>query len=594
MKIRVAEKIVDILIEVGIRHLFGIPGGLVMNIFDAMHDRQDQIMPIVARDEQTASCMAEMYGKLTRRPGVFAAQGGFAASTGLFGVFEAFMASTPMLVLTEMSDLGPFSIHSPFQSSTGEYGTLDVKEVFKNNTKYLTVAHYPREAILGVQLAIKHAVSDRPGPSVCIFKSRAIGGTVEGEGLPAIYETKRFLISSKTRPPEQEIERASDLLAGAKRPVIIAGNGLRISGGFEELREVAEFLGAPVVTSYMGKSSLSETHPLAAGTIGYTGSSFANDTLSLADVILVAGCRLKAQETCFENTKVIDPKRQKIIQIDIDPRNASWTVPVDVALIGDAALTLGLLKAAIERTGKKINGSKRIEEFRALKEKRAFFDDPVLRSTAVPIYPQRVVRELQEALPEETILCTDGGNNRHWMNHFFQTKRPNCYFGTGGLGGVSWSLPAALTAKILYPGVPSVAVCGDGGFAMQMHVLLTALQYRVSPIFVIMNNASFGMTGQSMGDRGACCDLIDVDFAAAARSFGCFGERVDRPGQVAEAVRAALAQQKPAVVDVVIDRNQSMKGTIYSPLASEALKKAYEGEGIQASSLRVFKDKKAY
>ncbi len=588
MRIQAAEKVIDILIEAEIGHFFGLPGGFVMNLYEAMFDRQDRIKAIVPRDEQTASCMAEMYGKLTRRPGVFAAQAGFAGSTGLFGVIEALLASTPMLVLTEMSEFGPFAIHAPFQSGTGEYGSFDLPASLRHNTKFMAVAHYPREAVLGVQLALKHALSGRPGPSACIFRSNAIGGSFEEEGLPAVYETERFLVSSKTCPPDAEIERAADLLVKAERPVLIAGNGLRISGGFQDLKELAEVLGAPVVTSYLGKSAIPETHPLAAGTIGFTSSSFSNDTLSLADVILVIGCRLKPQETCFESTKLIDPKRQRIIQIDIDPRNASWTIPVDVALIGDASLALRSVKKAIDRREKKYSAPKRIHTFQDLKEKRSAFNDPVLLSKNRPIYPQRVVRELEEVLPEETILCTDGGNNRHWMNHFFRTKRQNCYFGTGGLGGVSWSLPAALTAKILYPERPSVGVCGDGGFAMQMHVLLTALQYQVAPIYVVMNNACFGMTGQSMGDRSIGCDLIDVDFAAIARSCGCFGERVDQPGQVGEAVRAALGQNKPAVVDVVIDRDQSMKGTIFSPLASEVLKEVNQREGIRSPGWRLF------
>jgi len=491
MEVHAVDKIIDILIELEIKHFFGIPGGFMMNFFEAVHDKQDKIMPIVPRNEWAASCMAEMYGKLTRKPGVFVAQGAFAGSIGLFGILEAFLASTPMLVLTEMSDFGPFGVYSPMQSGTGDFGSFDIRGIFKNNSKYLFVANYPREAILGVQTAIKHAVCGKQGPSVCIFRSNAIGGRFEEEGLPAIRETRSLLASSNTCPPSQEIERAADILVKAERPVIISGNGIRIAGAFDELRQTAEALGAPVATSYLGKSNIAETHPLSAGPIGWTGLPFAHDIVSMADAILVVGCRLKPQETCFQNPKLIDSKRQKIIQIDIDPRNASWTIPAETVLIGDASTTLRLLKQAIETRGKKYDALKRVKEFEGLKEKRAFFEDPVLHSRNVPIYPQRVVRELQQVLPEETIISTDGGSNRHWMNHFFQTKRPNCYFGTHGLGGVSWSLPATLAAKVLFPERPCVGVCGDGGFAMQMNVLLTARQYKLSPIYVIMNNTSF-------------------------------------------------------------------------------------------------------
>ncbi|MFC1491879.1 thiamine pyrophosphate-binding protein [Nitrospinota bacterium] len=570
-----ADRIIDVLIEAGITHFFGLPGGYVIDLYEALHDKQDRITPITPRDEQTASCMAEMYGKLTGKPGVFAAQGAFAGSTGMFGLIEAYLASTPMLVLSELTDFGNFAMHGPIQSGTGNYGSFDLPSIFQQNTKFLSVAHYPLEAVLGVQLAIKHATTGRPGPCACLFRSHAVKGKIEENSLPEIHDTKRLLTDSKTCPPAPEIDRAADLLSRAKNPVIISGNGLRISRGFGQLERMAEALGAPVVTSYLGKSTIPETHPLAAGPIGYTGTPFANDTLAMADVILVAGSRLKPQETCYEHPELIDPQRQKIIHIDIDGRNASWTLPAEIVLIGDAALTLDLLLERIGAREKDFDARARIQKFQDLKRHKEFFSAPSLESEAVPILPQRLVREVQEACPEEAIVCTDAGNNRHWMNHFFQTKRTNSYFGTGGLGGVSWSLPAALTAKILYPETPAIGVCSDGGFAMQMHVLLTALQYRVAPVYVIMNNSSLGMVAQGMGERRTGTDFPDVDFAAIARSFGCFGERATRPGEARDAIREALRQDKPAVIDAVIDPNQLMKAEIYSPLAMEALQGHY-------------------
>ena len=566
-----ADRIIDCLIEAGITHLFGLPGGSMMELYKALHGREAQLKPIVPRDEQTASCMAEMYGKLTGRPGVFTGQGGFAGSTGLFGVIEGFLASTPMVVLTELSECDTFTVHGPIQSGSGHYGSFDIQSIFQRNTKYLCVAHYPREAVLGVQLAIKHALTGRPGPTACIFRSNALKGEVEAGGLPEIYDTRRLLTSSKTCPPAHAVEAAVTLLAAARNPVILAGNGVRISQAHDELREFAEALGAPVVTSTLGKSAIPENHPLAAGPIGYTGLAFANDTLSMADVILVAGSRLKPQETCYENPKLIDPDRQKIIHIDIDARNASWTFPAEIALIGDAGLTLRMLKAALAQRGGRRDAAARTSNFLALKEKRAYFSHPSTRSTAVPMHPQRLVQEVNDAVPDEAIVCSDAGNSRHWMNHFYQTRRANSYFGSGGLGGVSWSLPATLTAKILFPERPAVGVCGDGGFAMQMHVLLSALQYQVAPVYVVMNNSMLGMTSQAMGELSTGCEFPDVNFAAIARACGCFGEQAARPGEVTEAVRAALRQDKPAVIDVTIDRKQDMKAAIYSAWAMEAM-----------------------
>jgi acetolactate synthase-1/2/3 large subunit len=565
-----AERIVDCLVEAGIGHFFGMPGGATMEIYKALHGREDEIRAIVPRDEQTASCMADMYGKLTGKPGVFAAQGGFAGSTGMFGVIEAFLASSPMVVLSELSDADGFVVHGPIQSGAGHYGSFDLPNMFKSSTKYTSVAHYPREAVIGVQLALKHAVTGRPGPTACLFRSNVLRETVADDGLPEIHETTRLLNPSKTRPPEAALDAVAVILAAAKRPVIVAGNGVRIAGAFESLAALAEMLGAPVVTSTLGKSTIAETHELAAGPIGYTGLPLANDTLGTADTVLVVGCRMKPQETCYQHPRLVDPNRQRIVQIDVEPRNVSWTIPAEVALVGDADLTLALL---LERLAGRVDTSTaatRRKDFAALKTARHYFTLPMQASEHVPIAPQRLVTEVQRAVPDDAIICSDAGNNRHWMNHFFQTRRANSYYGTGGLGGVSWSLPATLTAKILDPARPAVGVCGDGGFAMQMHVLLTAVQYGVAPVYVVMNNSRLGMTSESMGNRAVGGSFPDTDYAAIASALGAWSARVTRPGDIGDALRAGLDDGRPAVIDCVIDPQESMRQAVYSPLALEA------------------------
>ncbi|HYF17748.1 MAG TPA: thiamine pyrophosphate-binding protein [Ramlibacter sp.] len=566
-----SDRVVDVLVEAGITHLFGLPGGNTMELWKALHGREHQVRAIVPRDEQTASCMADIYGKLTGKPGVFSAQGVFAGSTGLFGVIESYLSHSPMVVLSEMSEVDGFLLHGPIQGGTGSYGSIDLAGIFRGTTKSVAVAHYPREAVTATQLALKHAVAGCPGPTAVLYRSSAIKGQVPDGVYPEVHETAPYLAVEKTCPPPGALQKAADLLARAQRPVIVAGNGVRIARAFAELEQVAQRLGAAVVTSYLGKSVIAETHPLAVGPIGYTGLPLANETLGNADVVLVVGCRLKPQETCFASPRLLDPKRQTIIQLDVEPRNASWTVPAQLALAGDAQLSLQLLDEHLARVADAAAARERTRALEALKEARAVFSQPAARSAAVPLYPQRVVAELAEAVPEDAIVCTDAGNNRHWMNHFFRTKRANSYFGTGGIAGVSWSVAAALGAAILQPQRPAIAVCGDGGLAMQIHVLLTAVQYGVKPVWVVLNNSAFGMTGQGMGERSVGNDLPDTDYAKIARAFGCHAERVERPGQMREALAAALRQDKPAVLDVVIDANQNMKRELFSPWATEAL-----------------------
>ncbi|MFM8769361.1 MAG: thiamine pyrophosphate-binding protein, partial [Rubrivivax sp.] len=279
--------------------------------------------PIVPRDEQTASCMADFYGKYTGRPGVFCAQGVFAGSTGLFGVIESHLSHSPMLVMTEMSEVDRFIFHAPMQSATGSYGSVDLPSIFGGTTKYVAVAHHPREAVTGTQLALKHALAGCPGPAAVLYRSNAIKARIPDEIFPRIEDTRAYLDTSPSRPGDGVIEAACDRLVGARRPVIVSGNGVRLARATQALSQLAETLGAPVVTSHLGKGTLEETHPLAFGNMGYTGTPLANESVAQADVLLVVGCRLKPQDTCFGSPALIDPRRQAVIQVDVDPRHAS-------------------------------------------------------------------------------------------------------------------------------------------------------------------------------------------------------------------------------------------------------------------------------
>jgi acetolactate synthase-1/2/3 large subunit len=567
----VPDLLVDVLVDAGITHVFGLPGGNTMEFWKALHGREHQIRAIVPRDEQTAACMADLYGKLTGKPGVFCAQGVFAGSIGMFGVIEGFLSHTPMLVMSEMSEVDRFIFHGPMQGATGSYGSVDLPAILGAATKYVAVAHHPREAVMGTQLALKHALAGCPGPTAVLYRSNALKAELPADIFPAIEDTRSYLDVQKTQPPEGAIRAAAEALAGARRPVIVAGNGVRLAQAGTALRQVAQRLGAPVVTSHLGKGTLEETHALAFGTMGYTGTPLANETVANADAVLVVGCRLKPQDTCFGNPRMIDPKRQVVVQVDVDPRHASWTVPAKLALVGDARLTLELLDEQLAPRVDSARSAAQLAAHTALKAARAAHLHPTLGSEAIPLLPQRVVGELNAVVPEDAIVCTDAGNSRHWMGHHFQTKRANSYFGTGGIGGVSWSMAAALAAQIIAPERPAIGVCGDGGFAMQMHVLLSAVQYGAAPVYVVMNNSAFGMTGQAMGERSVGNDLPETDYAAIARACGCHAERVTRPGDVAQALSAALALRRPAVIDVVIDPASNMKRELYSPYATEAL-----------------------
>ncbi len=562
------DRIVEVLEEAGIDHLFGIPGGDTGRIYKALYNKQDKIKVVVARDEQTASCMADMYGRLTGKPGGFMAQGCYAASTGLFGVIEAGLGSSPMVVITDITTYGVPPGHGSLQCGGGEYGNFDIAAIFKATCKFTAVAHNPGEGIQAVQRAIKHATTGRPGPTAVVLAIEALSGDITDETFPRIYDTRGYMQNAVSVPPASETERAADMLLSAKRPVIVAGNGVHAAKAYAELRTLAEGLAAPVATSTLGKGTFAEVHPLALGVMGIFGSPTANKVVSEADLVLIVGCRLKGPDTITESPRLIDPLRQTLIQIDVEPRNAGWVFPINLGLIGDAKAVLAQLNEALaDDVGKRppYEQQPHVAQLQQDKQDLHYFVDDYSRSDAVPILPQRLVKELSDSLPEDAIVCADAGNNRVWMLRYFQTKQAGNYFGTYGIAGMSWSLPAALTAKLLNPERQCVSVSSDG-FAMQNHVLTTALQYDAPVTYVVLNDAQLGMVRQGQGDQPIASEFVRTDWASVAEGYGAVGLRVKNPAEVQSAVLEALSGQKPAVVDVTIDPNEPMQERLRSSL----------------------------
>ena len=320
------ELIVQALEEAGVEYVFGIPGGGTGQIFNLLYDKQDRIRTVLVRHEQVAAIMADAYGRATGKPAAIMGQGLFMGSNAAFGIMEAMLSSSPMLVLTDTSD-GGVAFHAANQSGAGEYGSIDLPTIFKAMTKYTTLATNPKEAVLGTQLAIKHATSGRPGPAAVVMRSAAISGDVDVESPPFVHPTAGYLNTAKPQSAPQDIQRAVELLSQSQRPVMVAGNGVHLSKSHDQLRELAEIWNMPVATSYKGKSAIEETHPLALGMVGVYGQDTANRVVGDADTVLVVGAKLTPQDTVRERPNVFDPRRQKIIQIDIEDRNAGWTFP---------------------------------------------------------------------------------------------------------------------------------------------------------------------------------------------------------------------------------------------------------------------------
>lgn len=558
----VPDAIALVLEETGIDLVFGISGGHTGTVFGALSRRQNAIRTVLVREESLAGVMAEVYGRLTRKPGVILGQGPWVLGNGLIGTIEALLSSTPMLLLTDFSDTPAFSLHGPYQSGTGDYGSWDARQSFGGVTKQVFSALDPGQAVQATQLAIKHAMAGQPGPVAVLLSLAALMGEVGPQTRPRLYPTAHYLPPSGAGAEPDSIRCAAQLLVGADRPIIVAGNGVRIAQGYGALQGLAERLGAPVVTTPSGKGVLAETHPLALGVFGTYGLPAANAAVTEADVVLVIGSKLTASDTARANPALLDPARQTFLQVDIEPRNAAWTFPAECQLIGDAATIMQQLLAALPEMPARDGMGRAAAHRRA----HGWFDEAAYDANDAPLMPQRIIAGLHATLPEDTMITCDAGENRIFMMRFFQVRRAGHFLQAAGAGPMGFAIPAALAAKLIHPERPVVAVCGDGGFAMTMNGLMTALEHDLPIIVVVFNNGALGWSLHSRGPFAT--EFKDFDHAAIAEAMGCRGFRVERPEDLEPALRAALAVGVPAVVDVRTSLTTSYLD-VTSPLARE-------------------------
>ncbi len=554
-----------VLQEAGIEYVFGISGGHTGRIIQGLRKIQNSLRMVLVREESLAGVMAEVYGRLTRRPGVMIGQGPWVLGNGLIGTMEAYLSSSPMLLLTDFSDSTPFHLHAPYQQATGDYGSWDARRAFSGVTKHVVQALTPVAAVQGTQLAIKHALSGQCGPVAVLFAMDSLSGTVKPDSQPVVYPTQYYLPAPPPPADAARVAAAAKALLAAERPVVIAGNGVRIAQGYDALVALVEAAGLPVVTTAAGKGCFAETHSLALGVFGTFGTEAANACLAEADLVLAIGTKLGPSDTAWENRDLLDPTRQTFIQIDIEPRNASWTFPAEHVLLGDAAQVMRQLREAVgSAAGRRAAGDARVARWR---EAKGYFNSAGYTADDSPMLPQRAIGELMRALPADAIVTCDAGENRIMMTHFYQTKQAGGFLQAAGSGPMGFAIPAALAAKLVHPDRPVVAVCGDGGFAMTMNGLMTGIEQDIPIITVVFNNQALGWVLHGGGPFAA--EFADFDHAAIARAMGCNGVRVTEPAELGTALREAMSARVPTVIDVRTSLAQSF-ADITSPLAVAA------------------------
>ena len=555
--LKIVELVADMLAQSGVDMVFGLPGGSTPFLFEELYKRSNQFKTVLTRHEAAATVMADVYARITRKPGIVIGQGVWMATNGGFGLAEAYLAGSPVVLITEFSDWYGLNQQAPYQVGTGEYGAIDLLNIYKSFSKYTTQANTPGELLYGIQLALKHATTGRPGPAVVISKWNVMMGVLKETDTiePPSYPLSGYL---KVSPPcisSTDAKTIADLLLQASRPVMICGRGIHTSQAYQEVQELAELIGLPVTTSYMGKGSIAETHPLALGSMAALGQKLANERIKQADVILVVGSCLSPENTNNCKKDFIDPTRQQIIQIDIEARNAGWTFPVFLGITSDAKLALQAIISQLKQSNNKIDVQQRIHEIQAAKNLPAmeWFTSKFAISDELPLAPERVVKAINKLMREDDLLILDGGNNRMWFTKLFQTKKAGQLIGPGGAAGMSWAASAAIGAAFVYNRGKVIAAIGDGGLLMALYNFETIKQYKLPLILVVFNNSCLGNVRDFLTRKGqTVCEYDEINFANIAQIMGLKGVRVDTVEQLQIAFQEALNSEAAVIIDVVV------------------------------------------
>ncbi len=517
---------------------------------------------ILCRSEMGACSMADGYSRVTNRPSICFAQHGAAAAILASLLYEPMYAHSPVVALTGSiptleKDQWRFQecFEMPFFEGTCKF-SVDVTDVSR-------LPEY-------IRTATQIAVSGCPGPTHINMHNDIVEKIAE---MSEFYTHEAFRRAPPFRPRAEssKLADAAKLLAGAENPVVICGSGIHISGAYDELRELAELLAIPVATNYAGKGCFPEDHPLSIGVVGTYGREVTNQIVREADVVFFAGTRAGRHMT--EELSAPEPTKSRIIHLDIDPISIGRVYKTDVPLVGDAKATLqGLLKA-VRSVDAKANGKKRLHVISDAVEAYESTIQPMMGSDAVPIKPQRIVKEISEILRPTDIVVSDTGQTICWTTRLLKIRNAGrTYLSSGGTLGSSF--PLAIGASFAAEEHQRVLnMIGDGGFAYCISELETARRYNdahVPLVVLVNNNSSLAQARPQLEDWKnekppwiCCTDFGDVDYAKIAEGFGCYGVRVERPSELGEAIRVAFDCGKPAVVDVITDKRE------YAPIGPE-------------------------
>ena len=540
MKLNGSQMVCESLIREGTKVIFGLPGGAILPLYQTLPE-YPQLRHILVRHEQGAAHAADGYARITGRPGVAWATSGPGATNLVTGIAAAQMDSVPMVIIT--GQVARASIGSDAFQETDTTGiTLPIT---KHNYLVMDPADIPRT----IKEAFYIAGSGRPGPVLVDIPKDVLTEEAEFE-YPDSVDLPGYRPNLKGH--SSQIKRAAGLIEQSRRPVILAGHGIIISGAFDEVRELAEKAQIPVITTLLGISSFPDDHVLCVGMPGMHGMAYASLAIEEADLLIALGMRFDDRITGKTSAFALGSRK---IHVDIDPSEIGKNVKVDVPIVGDVKTVLRMLN-------KQVNPTTRVEWLRRIDELKRDHPSMTIRPTD-KLLPQYIINQISDATDGKAIIVTGVGQHQMWAAQHYMFTEPRGLVTSGGSGAMGFEVPAAMGAQVAAPDKVVWSVAGDGGFQMTMSELATMVENKIPVKFAIMNNSFLGMVRQWQEffykkSYVATQYTHNPDFVKLADAFGMLGLRVTEKTQVRAAIEEAMGYDGPALIDFVVEEEENV------------------------------------
>ena len=546
-KVPAIHAMLEILENEGVEYIFGVPGGPLTALFDALQQR-GKIRLVMAKHEGGASFMAASYARVSQRLAVCCGTSGPGATNALTGVASAHADSLPVLFLTGQVGTGVFGKGAIQESSV--FG-LDLVSLLRPITKLSAMFTNPDRIPDLLRAAIRAATSGRPGAVHLNMPADMLQKPVHAKMMTPARDQPSAVLDAAA------LQRAATALLQAERPCLLAGHGVALAGAEAALLHLARAARIPVMTSPKGKGVFPENDPLSLGVLGFGGHERAENYLQSGeiDLLLVVGSSLNEFVTNAWTLPIAGA--HQLVQVDIDPNMLGKNYPVDVPVIGDA-------RAALSELARLGVGSKarNLNAFELMCESTPRHLVPeTMASEASPIKPQRLMMELRAAMRDDAMLFVDNGTSIIWGVHYFEIRGPRTFFIDLGLASMGSAVAGVVGGALGAPGRRAVALVGDAAFAMNGFEVHTAVDERLPITWVVLNNNGHGMVRQGDQlmkgrDLGASQFKSELDSAGVATALGARGVRVTTPLALREALAEAMTHDGPTVIDAVIDREE--------------------------------------